>query len=106
MDIDSVGNAYISGSTGGSIGSQSSIGGGDMFYAAYDPNGDQLWVRSHSLHCSGRRGSTPPWAFHADRSAAPWHGVDVAVCGDRRNRRVGETRTDSRLAVPLLVLNA
>ena len=43
--VDSSGNSYITGRTGGDLGGTGNAGGDDVFVAKYDTNGSQVWVR-------------------------------------------------------------
>jgi Beta-propeller repeat/PQQ-like domain len=44
--VDGLGNVFVAGSTGGSLGGMNA-GGGDAFLAKFDANGNQLWIHQY-----------------------------------------------------------
>ena len=45
VSVDSSGNIYVSGYTGGSLPGNTSVGGSDAFIAKYNSAGNQLWAK-------------------------------------------------------------
>jgi hypothetical protein len=54
VEIDSSGNIYLSGCTGGSLPGNSNLGNEDAYIAKYDTNGNQLWVRQFGTFSGDR----------------------------------------------------
>lgn len=77
VTVDAAGNAYITGTFAGQAvfdgTSMSSIGGHDVFVAAYDPSGSLLWAV--------RGGGWSPWGEDAGRAIAVDDSGDVYIAG-------------------------